>query len=186
MRILLLAFLLVGCGQSLDTTTFADNEGDEHNTETNYNKIKDIEDCLNGDRPACKRAVSQGFLNVPLFIEDLAEANSIIIDGQTYGRLTANDERVIFRRSKTHYSYNGGNYHMATIVDVQIFNDNSVDIVPKWKYTFQTNWKFLELQPGTDASFKSKFSLLPDTNLEWKSHDSRSIHIELIGNVDVN
>ena len=186
LRLLLLA-LLVSCGQSLDTTTFSDDGGDEHNTGTNYNKIKDIEDCLNGDREACGRARSEGFKNIPLFIEDLAEATSISIDGISYPFLEANTNRTIFRLSKTKYNYGGGTYHLNIIVDIQIYDDYSVDIVPKYKWHFQTEWTLLSdvITPSTNPTFLDVFNFRPANNLEWKSHDSNSIHIETIGNAEV-
>ena len=190
-NLLVLGLLVLGlssCGQSLDTTSSVDNKGEDVTTETNYNRLEDIQDCLNGDREACKRAKSEGFTNAPLFLEDLAEANGVKIDDWFYELHHADEDVVIFRLHRTFNNFQGS-YHLENRVDIKFYSDYSVDIVPTWKYTFQANWEWKSLLatqvPSTSQTFLDTFTILPDSALEWKSHDSNSVHVETIGNVDV-
>ena len=179
MKILLLAFLLVGCGQSLDTTSYADKEGEEHNTETNYNKIKDIEDCLNGDREACGRAVAEGFTSAPFFFEDLQEANSITLDGYRFNYLSSGNGFARFKKEYTMNNYGGGTYHMKIKHIITINDDYTADIAAWWKFTFQNNWTLENLQAGTSPTFVAAFQgFVNEIGLEWSAFDQSHFYLE--------
>ena len=176
--------LLVSCGQSLDTTSHTDGD-EEITTETNYNRIEDIQDCLNGDREACTRAINEGFSNAPLFYEDLETSASIEVEGILYERVETTDEFVRYSNFKTVYNYNGGTYHANLRVDIVVYPDYSLDVKSYWKYNFWTNYELLVVEPGTSQVFLNHFTHLPESNLEWSSQDSKKIHVELLGNVKV-
>ena len=191
LRLLFLA-LLVSCGQSLDSTTFSDTNDEEHNTGTNYNKIKDIEDCLNGDKPACERAKSEGYTNVPIFLEDLKLIDELVVtneDGVTksYSRHYIADTLVVFTYITVGYKSTPNStrtYNART--HIIIHEDYSADIVTDYNWSqngFTSGWSDWGIHNST---FNDAFHMLSDSNLEWKSHDSESIHIERIGNIEVN
>ena len=183
--------LMVGCGQSLDTTI--NTSGDEEvTTETNFNRLEDIQDCLNGDKGACDRAKSEGFTNAPLFLEDLKEINELVVtneDGVTksYSRHYIGDDVVVFTHISVGYKDTPNSTRIYTTrTHIIIHDDYSADVETDYRWTQNGNTSGWTSWGTFNSTFNNAFHMLSDSNLEWKSHDSESLHIERIGNVEVN
>ena len=170
--------MLVGCGQSLDTVKFTDKNEEEHNTGTNYNKIKDIEDCLNGDREACKRAIEAGFTNAPFHFDDLSEANSITIDGYRFNYMSTGNGVVRFKKVYDIVNYGGGTYTARFKHIINVNSDNTIDIEAYFKYTFQAHYTLEDLQPGSSQLFRDSFQgFVNESGIEWYAHDRTHFYI---------
>ena len=118
--------LLVGCGQSLDTTSLKDKDTDEDvTTETLYNHVKNVEDCLEGNRPACKRAFKKGFTGFPLYMEDLKKTTLIQFRDLTFLRHKTGIDSVTYKVSlpKIKLSW----YHKVHVY-VKLWDDKGAEI----------------------------------------------------------
>ena len=121
----LLVLGLSGCGQSLDTTSHTNDDGDDVTVETNHNRLEDIQDCLEGLRESCMRAFKEGFTGFPLHMEDLKKTTLIQFRDLTFLRHKTGIDSVTYKVSlpKIKLSW----YHKVHVY-VKLWDDKGAEI----------------------------------------------------------
>ena len=137
-KLLLLGLLVAGlssCG--VDNTRFEETDtGEEVTLETVYNKVLDIEKCLNFDIEACNRAEASegGFTSSPFFFEDLLDADTIEFKGMTFTKVdVSDDETAVKFETKNTYDVAGSSRDMVLKQKLIIRDDFTVDTQASWK-----------------------------------------------------
>ena len=175
-KLLALGLLVAGlssCG--VDNTRFEETDtGEEVTLETVYNKVLDIEKCLNFDIEACNRAEASegGFTSSPFFFEDLLDADTIEFKGMTFTKVdVSDDESAVKFESINTYSVTQ-NARDIIIKQKLIIRDNfSVDTQASWKFAGNGfSWDHSNPQNGTPQWFVDLYDgIFNETGIEWQS-----------------
>ena len=186
-KLLLLGLLVAGlssCG--VDNTRFEETDtGEEVTLETVYNKVLDIEKCLNFDIEACNRAEASegGFTSSPFFFEDLLDADTIEFKGMTFTKVdVSDDETAVKFETKNTYDVAGSSRDMVLKQKLIIRDDFTVDTQASWKWqegTIYFAWQHDNPSSGTSQWFIDLFKgIINETGIEWQSISRNNFWID--------
>ena len=175
-KLLLLGLLVAGlssCG--VDNTRFEETDtGEEVTLETVYNKVLDIEKCLNFDIEACNRAEASegGFTSSPFFFEDLLDAETIEFKGMTFTKveISADESAVKFESINT-YSVTQNSRDIMIKQKLIVRDDFTVDTQASWKFDGNGfSWDHDNPPTGASQWFVDLFEgIFNETGIEWQS-----------------
>ena len=169
---------LASCGQSLDTTSHSDQVGEQVDAGTNYNRIEDIQDCLNGDSEACDRAAAAGFTNIPIsfniLVGDIKRITyrdmSLEYESDTIDSVTFSGDFTVTHNNRdytvTVYTTLNDEFEAWTDVRINGIGMNNVQA---------------SFPAGTDQGWVSQFNgwneILDSGTVEWVAIDSDELYI---------